>query len=184
MEVTAKLRYYRQSPRKVRLVTKAISGLSTKEAFEQLQFIPKRASRPVTKLLQSAIANAVNNFSLKNDNLYIKSITVDSGPTLKRWRPRAFGKASMIRKKTSHIIVILDEKIPSDQLAKDKKDTVQKPTDAKPDDVKVVKSLDEVKEEQKESTTDSTSPSTDNEQKGTRTGKKGFMPKVFQRKAG
>jgi large subunit ribosomal protein L22 len=109
MEVSAKLRFLRMSPRKVRLVVDVIRDLPVEEAENQLVFLNKKAGRPVLKLLKSAIANAENNSKLSKDNLYIKKITVDQGPTLKRWRARAFGRAAMIRKQSSHITIILDE---------------------------------------------------------------------------
>lgn len=110
MEVSAKLKYLRISPRKVRLVTNLIKGLDVKEAEHQLQFLPKRAAKPVLKLLKSAIANATNNFNLNTDNLYVYQIKVDQGPTLLRYMPRARGVANEIRKKSSHITIILKEK--------------------------------------------------------------------------
>lgn len=109
MEVSAKLRFLRMSPQKVRLVVDIVRGLPVERAEHQLLFSRKGASQPVIKLLKSAIANAENNFKLNKDNLFIKKITVDEGPTLKRWRARAFGRAGMIRKRSSHITIILDE---------------------------------------------------------------------------
>lgn len=109
MEVTAKLRYLRKSPRKVRLVVDMIRGLTAEVAEHQLNFLNKGATDPILKLLKSAIANAENNFELKKDNLFIKKITVDQGPTLKRWKPRAFGRASEILKRSSHITIVLGE---------------------------------------------------------------------------
>lgn len=119
MEVVAKLRYYRQSSRKIRLVADLIRGMDTKAALNQLQFLNKRAALPIVKLVKSALANAKNNFSLKEDNLFIKSIVVNQGPTLKRWRARAFGRAAEIRKRTSHVIVVLDEKIKTQPVKKE-----------------------------------------------------------------
>lgn len=110
MEIKAKAKYIRLSPRKTRLIADLIRGLDVKEAENQLIFLRKAAARPVLKLLKSAIANALNNFKLKEENLYIKSITVDSGPTLKRWQPRAFGRATPIRKRSAHISIVLAEK--------------------------------------------------------------------------
>ncbi|PIP28935.1 50S ribosomal protein L22, partial [Candidatus Kuenenbacteria bacterium CG23_combo_of_CG06-09_8_20_14_all_39_39] len=85
METTAKLRYLRMSPRKVRLVVDAIRGVSVEQALARLKFSDKRAVQPVAKLLNSAIANAEHNQDLKRDNLLIKEIKVDEGPVLKRW---------------------------------------------------------------------------------------------------
>lgn len=108
MEVRAQLRYLRLSPKKVRLVANLIRGMGTAEAISQLSVSAKRASRPLVKLVRSAIANAKNNFNLSEDALYIKTITVDQGPTLKRFMPRAHGRASPIRKRTCHVTLILD----------------------------------------------------------------------------
>ena len=109
MEVNAKLRYLRVSPRKVRLVVDLIRGLHVKDAKSQLKLSPKGSSLAVLKLLNSATANAVNNFNLDENNLFVKKALVDMGPTLHRWKPRAFGKASPIRKRTTHITLVLDE---------------------------------------------------------------------------
>ncbi len=110
MEVKAKLRYLRISPRKVRLVTNLIKGMGVKEAEAQLKFLSKRAAVPVLKLLKSAVSNAVHNFNLDPSNLFIFNIRVDPGPTLVRYIPRARGKADEIRKRSSHITIILKEK--------------------------------------------------------------------------
>ena len=110
MEVTAKARFIRMSPRKVRLVADLIRGLDVDKAEVQLNFSVKAAARPVLKLLRSAIANAEHNHKLEHDNLFVKVITVDGGPMLKRWRARAFGRAAPIRKRTSHINIVLSER--------------------------------------------------------------------------
>ncbi len=109
MEVEAKLRYLRTSPRKMRLVADLIRGASLKEAEEILRFTTKRPTKPVLKLLRSAAANAEHNFNLKRENLYVMEIKVDGGPILKRFRPRAKGSISPIQKKTSHVSVKLKE---------------------------------------------------------------------------
>jgi len=109
MEVKAVAKYVRIAPRKVRLVIDLVRGKKVDEALGILQFTPKRASKVVIKLIKSAIANAEQNPGVDIDNLYIKRIYADEGPTLKRIRPRAFGRAYLIRKRTSHITVILDE---------------------------------------------------------------------------
>lgn len=110
MEYRAKAKGIRQSPRKVRLVVDLIRGRSVSDALVQLQFCQKKAARPVMKLLQSAIANAVNNFKADENTLFVKTIAVDEGPTIKRWTPRAFGRATPIRKRMSHISIALAEK--------------------------------------------------------------------------
>ncbi len=98
------------APRKIRLVADLVRGKKTKEVLSQLKFSSKKAAPIIAKLLKSAISNAKNNLKIKDEeNLYVKKITVDEGPTLKRSMPGAFGRASMIRKRTSHIKIILDE---------------------------------------------------------------------------
>jgi large subunit ribosomal protein L22 len=108
MPITAKLRYLRIAPRKVRLVADLIRGRSVGEAENILSFTTKKASLPLLKLLKSAVANAKNNFQLAKENLYISQILVDEGPKLKRWMARARGRADEIQKKTSHITLCLD----------------------------------------------------------------------------
>ncbi len=97
------------SPRKVRLVVDLVRGLPVAEADAQLEFFRKAAALPVRKLLQSAIANATHNFQLEAGALRIKEIRVDGGPVLKRARPRAMGRSAPIRKRTSHISIILTD---------------------------------------------------------------------------
>lgn len=108
MEVRANTKYLRISPKKMRLVVDAIRGMNVSEAFDYLNFMPQKAARIISKTLRSAAANAEHNFSLKQDNLFIKSIVINQGPSLKRWRSRAFGRAAPIRKHSSHISVILE----------------------------------------------------------------------------
>ena len=112
MQVTAQLNYLRIAPRKVRLVARVLRGLSVTKAESQLNFIVKRTSGPLAKLLQSAISNAENNFSLVKENLFIKELVVNEGAKIKRTMPRAMGTAGMIQKKTSHIKIVLEEKAP------------------------------------------------------------------------
>lgn len=103
-------RYVRMSPRKVKAVLDLIRGLPVQDARAVLMGSPRGASEPVAKLLNSAIANAENNMELPGDDLYIAETFADQGPTIKRFRPRAQGRATRIRKRTSHITIILDQK--------------------------------------------------------------------------
>ena len=98
------------SPRKVRLVIDTVRGLTVKTAETRLSFLKKGAAEPVLKLLRSAMANAEHNFHIAKDSLYVKHIVADGGPTIKRFRPRAFGRAAEIRKRTTHITLILAPK--------------------------------------------------------------------------
>jgi large subunit ribosomal protein L22 len=108
MEVKARLRFVRIAPRKARLVADLIQGKESGEALNILTFTKKSAAKIVIKLLKSAIANATQK-KMDVDRLYVKQITVDQGPTMKRFQPRALGRATMIRKRTSHIYIVLDE---------------------------------------------------------------------------
>lgn len=110
MPITAKLRYLRISPRKVKLVADLIKDLTVEEAERQLKFLTKKAARPILNLLNSAVANAQHNNNLTKENLYLDKIIVEAGPILKRWRARAMGRAAPIMKRTSHVTLILEEK--------------------------------------------------------------------------
>jgi large subunit ribosomal protein L22 len=109
MEVKAKAKFIRMSPTKIRLVANLIKQLPVAKALDQLRFINKLAAEPVAKLIKSAMANAEHNFELAKENLFIKELTINQGPTLKRWMPRAHGRATPIRKRTSHINLVLGE---------------------------------------------------------------------------
>lgn len=110
MEARAKLSYARISSRKVKIVIDLIRNKPVGVALGILKNTPKAASEPVEKLLKSAIANAENNFSMDVNKLYVSEIFATQGPTLKRVRPRAQGRAFRIRKRTSHITVVVKEK--------------------------------------------------------------------------
>lgn len=174
MEVKAKLKYLRISPRKVRLVVDVVRGMQVEKAQNELRFMNKKASEPVLKLLNSAVANAVNNFDLDEKNLYIKQIFVNEGQTLKRWMPRAFGRATPIRKRTSHIEVILGELVPS------KKKSVKK-DETKKDDIVKIEDVEDIKKNIKEDGSSGNAPiEKDKAKKGK---KKGFTKKIFNRKS-
>jgi len=110
MEAKAIARYIRVSPRKVRQTVDLIRGKKVDEALAILKFLPRLTREPVEKVLKSAIANAENNLDLNRDNLYVTRIWVDQGPTWKRIQPRAMGRADLMRKRTSHITVVVGEK--------------------------------------------------------------------------
>ena len=131
MKVTAKLRYLRIAPRKVRQVADLICGKTVEQAQTILNFARKRAALPLLKLLNSAIANAHHNFQLEKENLYIRELRVDEGPKLKRWRPRARGQAFEIQKKTSHVTLVLEEIEKKPKKRKIKKEEIRKPTKEK-----------------------------------------------------
>ncbi len=110
MEVKAIAKYIRISPRKVRLLMKEIKGKKVEEAINLLAFAPQRGAPILRKLINSAVANASQYPDIDVDNLFIKHIFADEGPTLKRFRPRAMGRATSIRKRSSHLTVILNER--------------------------------------------------------------------------
>lgn len=109
MEAKAVAKYMHISPRKVRIVAKNIKGLTVEKALAQLRYTPKKAAVILLKVLNSALANAEQKSEIDVDTLYVKNVFVDEGPTAKRWRPRAMGRATRIRKRTSHVTIILDE---------------------------------------------------------------------------
>jgi large subunit ribosomal protein L22 len=109
METRAVAKYIRISPRKVRLVMDQLRGKRVEEALNLLNFAPQKSAYIVKKLINSAVANAEENTEIDVDTLFVKTIYADEGPTLKRFRPRAMGRATRIRKRTSHITVILEE---------------------------------------------------------------------------
>ncbi|MFC1482393.1 50S ribosomal protein L22 [Myxococcota bacterium] len=110
MEARAILKFCRVAPRKARIVADMIRGRNVDEAISLLEFTPKRAAGLVRKVLHSAIANAEDVGEVDVDRLFVKSVTVDQGPTLKRYRPRAQGRAYRINRKTSHIALVVAEK--------------------------------------------------------------------------
>ncbi|MAE74513.1 MAG: 50S ribosomal protein L22 [Bdellovibrionaceae bacterium] len=110
MEVTAKLKFARVGTQKARLVADLVRGKDVNEAIRILAFSPKKSSEMIKKLIESAVANAEDKKVIDIDSLYVKTITVDQGPSMRRFRPRAQGRAFMVKKKMSHINLVLDEK--------------------------------------------------------------------------
>ncbi len=110
MEARATAKYIRISHRKMRFICDMVRGKDVDEALAILKFTPKKGARELEKVVKSAAANAENNFELDRDKLFVSKVTVDQGPTLKRWRPRAKGAAYKILKRTSHINVTVKER--------------------------------------------------------------------------
>ena len=110
MRVSATAKYLRHSTRKTRLVTRAIVGLPVPQATAILRFMPQEAARDVAKVLSSAAANAENNHDLTPDDLVVVEATANEGPTLKRFRPRAQGRAFAIHKPMTHVTVVVESK--------------------------------------------------------------------------
>jgi len=118
--VKAQLNGLRMSPRKVRLVAGLVKRRTVAVAIDQLQHMTKRASAPLIKLIESAVANAGNNFKLDREHLFIKDMWVDEGIKLRRFRPKGFGRANPIEKKTSKVNVVLEDRAPKVEAAKAK----------------------------------------------------------------
>ncbi|MFC1640593.1 50S ribosomal protein L22 [Patescibacteria group bacterium] len=118
MQFKASVKLVRQSPRKVRKIANLVRGLDVEEAAIQLRYLPQRSSVTLLKLVDSAAANALNNFEAARDNLFIKTLTVNEGPRLKRYQPRAHGRAYQILKRTSSIEIVLEEKEPTKKKVK------------------------------------------------------------------
>jgi large subunit ribosomal protein L22 len=110
MEATAKARYIRVSPFKARQVADLIRGKEAKEAMGILRYTNKKSAPLIGKVLKSAIANAEHNYDMDSDNLFVSEIMIDEGPTLKRMKPRAYGRADVMRHRTSHVTVVLRER--------------------------------------------------------------------------
>ncbi|MBU2264118.1 50S ribosomal protein L22 [Patescibacteria group bacterium] len=194
MEVKAKAKFIKMSPTKIRLIANLIQKMPVEQALDQLRFINKLAAGPLAKLIKSAMANAEHNFELEKDNLFIKELTVNQGPTLKRSMPRAHGRATPIRKRTSHINLVLGE-IKASGATKTKKQEIDAPVKlgAQPKKEAVVKLNESVK-------TEIVEPKDDvNKEKGKVIvdprmqgrgghakieGGKGFAAKMFRRKSG
>lgn len=118
---TAQLNRLRMAPRKVRALAKVLKGMDLDKARFQLSYLVRRSGSPLKKLLNSAAANAINNFSMVENNLLVKDIIVNEGMKLKRFRPKGFGRAAPIQKKTSNIKIVLEEKTPGLRAEKTEK---------------------------------------------------------------
>jgi large subunit ribosomal protein L22 len=126
LEIRAEAKWVRISPRKARLVAEHIRGRSVLEARSVLAFTPREAARELDKVLRSAVANAESQHQLADDRLYVSAAYVDEGPVMKRWRARARGRVSSIKKRTCHITVKLAEIPVAEAPAKPKKVTKPK----------------------------------------------------------
>lgn len=122
-QVTAKLKFFRMSPKKLRLVADLIRGKRVERAQASLSVLNKKGARPILKLLNSAVANAKHNHSLESGNLVVKTITVDGGPMLKRFMPKAHGRATPVRERTSHVNLILESLVKVEKAEKKEKKT-------------------------------------------------------------
>jgi len=190
MKVTAELNNLRVSPRKAKLVADLICGMDALEAVAQLGSTVKKTSEYMQKLLLSAIANAENNFGLSKSNLYVLSASVGAGPTLKRWMPKAYGRAGQILKRTSKIKITLEERIEGkdrkskEQMEKEKAERIKKAKDEMKKEEE--KRKEEDKAEAKEAKTEKvieTKLKGSDKTKKTAEEPKGWKNKIFRRKS-
>jgi len=175
MEVFAKLKHLRIAPRKIRLIADLLRGKSAEEAGHILIYIVKRGKDPIKKLLESAIANAKNNLGLNEKTLVVSRIFVDEGPKLKRWMPRARGRAARIEKKISHITLVLEgekKEKPAPAKKEYSKNTKEKKEKPAEKEVIVEKNKEPVKPVK-----------TERKERRRLSPKKGIFKKVFRRKA-
>jgi large subunit ribosomal protein L22 len=109
METKAVAKYIRITPQKARLIADVVRGMDANTAITTLKFMPKKGAKILKKVIESAVANADQTNTIDVDTLYVKTILIDGGPMLKRFSPRAMGRATRILKRTSHITVVVDE---------------------------------------------------------------------------
>lgn len=178
MEIKASINDLRMSPRKVRLVIDLIRKMPVDAALAQLKFTNKLATEPVAKMIESAIANGINTYGLDRNNLFIKEIRSDEGTTLKRWMPKAHGRATVIRKRGAHVMVILGEIADS---GKHEKKVVKTEAPMKLEDL--AKEAEKTSKTSKKKEADE-EKSTVKAKTKTAAPEKGFAAKVFRRKVG
>ncbi|NTW14861.1 MAG: 50S ribosomal protein L22 [Candidatus Moranbacteria bacterium] len=181
MQVTARLNNLKIAPRKVRLVAHVITGMSVEAALTELSKQVKRSSEPISKLLRSAVANAEHNHGIDPSNLFVRSVLVGDGARLKRWQPRAFGRANQILHRLSNVTLVVEERIEGlNRREVGMAKAAKKPSVKREKAVKEVKeevakaavAADELKESKKES-------SVKQEMKG----RKNAVKRVYQRKS-
>ncbi len=185
MKATAKAGNLRISPKKVRLVANLIKGLDVSDARIRIDNTIKKSSPYITKILNSAVANAESNFGLDKDNLYVYDIQVGEGMKLKRWMPRAYGRATMILKRSSNVLITLEERVEGknrktkEQLAKEKNEREEA---RKKEEKEIEKGK---KEEEKEEKIKEEFKKEFKEEKDIKkdSQKGGWMKKIFRRKS-
>ncbi|MBI2439096.1 MAG: 50S ribosomal protein L22 [Candidatus Moranbacteria bacterium] len=176
MKVYATLNNLRIAPRKVRLVTHMLVGVDAREALAQLDRQAKRSSKPIQTLLKSALANATNNFGLDESNLYIFEVCVGDGLRLKRWLPKAFGRATPLLRRGSNVTVVLEEKVEG-------KNRILKKDIAAEETVKEGEVISKEKEEKKSHVLKSETKTLSGKDISKKTANKTAIKKVFQRKS-
>jgi large subunit ribosomal protein L22 len=189
MKVTAKLKNIRIAPRKSRLVANLIKGMNVNEALYQLDIQVKRTSPYMKKLLESAIANGENNFGLDRNNLYVFDARVNAGPSLKRWMPKAFGRAGQILKRTTNIDLVLEERVEGkgrktkEEMEKERNLKLKEKEKAEKERLKEEKKSDKEKAKEEKISDKSSEMKKENEPVKKESKKKGWAKKIFQRKS-
>lgn len=185
MKVSARLKSIRIAPRKVRLTAKLIKGLDVAEALNQLDSSVKRSNPYMRKLLVSAISNGENNFGLSKDNLYIFDIVVDAGSTMKRWMPKAYGRAGQILKRTSQIDIILEERVEGkDRKSKDEMEKTKAAREAARKKAEKEANKEAEENEKKEEKGEMKNKATEKKELSKKVEKKGgITSKIFRRKS-
>lgn len=180
-KVTANLKNLRISPRKVRLVANSIVGMDVNDALSHLKHIVKKTSTPLEKLLKSSLANAENNFGLDRENMFVKKILVGEGTRLKRWLPRAQGRATLILKRTSHIKLELEERIEGkNRKSKQQLEKERKKRESEKEEMLKKEAEASEKAEKEKKVSKGVLSEKESAKKGQ---EKGFLKKVFQRKS-
>ncbi len=187
MKVSAKLKNLRIAPRKVRLVTNLIKGLDVQIAMDQIDANVKRSNDPVKKLLASAVSNGENNFGIDRNNMYVYDVIVGAGPTLKRWMPKAYGRAGALLKRTSQLEIILEERVEGkgrkskEQLEKEKKEKMEAKRKAEKE---AIKEEEKAEKSEKAEKVSGKTKEVKTEEKGKKVEKKGGLTsRIFRRKS-
>jgi len=189
MKVIATLKNLRMSPRKVRLVTDSVVGMDATAAMVHLRHVVKKTSGVLEKLLNSALANAENNFGLDKDNMFVSSIIVGGGASLKRWLPRAQGRATQILKRTSHIKLEIEERVEGknrkskQELEKERKQREEANAKMMKENAEELAKQEEAKPEETAEKTAAKKISPKKEIASRKGQDSGFLKKVFQRKS-
>lgn len=190
MKIQAKLKNLRISPRKARIVTNLLKNMDVNEALIQIKYIVKKSSKPIEKLLKSAIANAENNFGLDKNNLYVYDVQVGEGVKFKRWLPRAFGRATPLIKRSCHIVITLAERVEGknrktkEQLEKERKEKMEA-KEKMEEQIRKERELIEKKETKRESeiVLSKTKKEAIIKKEESNVSKSGWINKVFRRKS-
>ena len=189
MKVIAKMKNLRIAPRKTKLVADLVRGLDTEEALIQLDHCPKKTATYMKKLIFSAMANGENNFGIDKKNMYISEAFVGAGPVLKRWMPKAFGRAGRILKRTSQITVVISERIEGkgrkspEQLENERKARLEEKRKLEKEARKNQEQVKKEEKKKKPSLKSSSVAKKEGEKDKNKSEKKSWASKIFRRKS-